>query len=218
MNETLALQQLQAEWAEALNEGHRQEQERLLDLGWHVGPVHTLHFDKRPLVALKYMNMAVLWIEDIRLFKALDRLSALSDREGVKEGTPEYDLGENRFILEVCDCGDSGCGSTLGEVLLADGDLYIGLVADARGGPLCLTYPQYASPFPIRLPLKRFYTEFVETVRLLDQQGNRKSRDADYVKPWPGDGWVVQLEPDGVTWRSERWLSWEKEQQENPGQ
>ena len=33
MNKTTALRQLQADWAEALDEGHRQEQERLLDLG-----------------------------------------------------------------------------------------------------------------------------------------------------------------------------------------
>ena len=211
MNETDALRQLQAEWAQALDEGHRQEQERLLDLGWHVGPVYTLHLDRKPLLGLKYMNMAVVWMEDSSLLRALDRMSAARDPETAEEDVPWYDLGNNCFVLEVCSCGDERCGSTLGELLIMDGDLYIGLVADATGWKSPLTYPQYAYPFPIRLPLKRFYAEYAETVRLLSTQGSRKSREADDMLPSPSDGWVVQLEPGDRTWRSERWLTWEKD-------
>lgn len=211
MSETTALRQLQAQWAEALDEGHRQEQERLLDLGWHVGPVYTLHLDRKPLVALKYMNMAVVWIEDSSLLSALDRMSAARDSGDAEEYVPWYDLGDNCFVLQVCGCGDEQCDSTLGELLILDGDLYIGLVADARGGRLHLTHPQYASPFPIQLPLERFYAEYAETVKLLSAQGGRKSREADDMLPSPSDGWVVQLEPGGRIWRSERWLTWEKD-------
>ena len=103
-----------------------------------------------------------------------------------------------------------------------DGDLYIGLVADARGGRLRLTHPQYASPFPIRLPLERFYAEYTDTVRLLSEyaetvrflfaQGGGDSREEDDGLPSPlVDGWVVHLEPGGRTWRSEKWLTWEKD-------
>ena len=222
MNETDALRQLQAEWAEALDEGHHQEQERLLDLGWHVGPVYTLHLDRKPLVALKYMDTAVVWIKPSSLLRALDRIVDSRDPEEAEEEVPWYDLGDNCFVLEVCDCGYPECGSTLGELHIMDGDLYIGLVADARGGRLHLTYPQYASPFPIRLPLERFYAEYTETVRLLSEyaetvrflfaQGGGDLREEDDVLPSPlVDGWVVQLEPGGRTWRSEKWLTWEKD-------
>ena len=88
MNETNALIQLQAEWAEALDEGHRQEQERLLDLGWHVGPVYTLHLDRKPLVALKYMDTAVVWIKPSSLLRALDRIVDSRDPEEAEEEVP----------------------------------------------------------------------------------------------------------------------------------
>ena len=174
--------------------------------------VYTLHLDRKPLVALKYINMAVVWIDDSYLLRALDRIAAARDPEDAEEDVPWYDLGDNCFVLEVCECRYPECGSTLGELLIMDGDLYIGLVADARGRRIHLSHPQYAFPFPIRLPLERFYAEYAETVRLLSAQGGRKSRAEDDNLPSPPvDGWVVQLEPGGRTWRSERWLTWEKD-------
>lgn len=214
MSEIAALRQLQTDWAEMLDEGFREEHERQLDLGWHVGLVYPEHANQVPLVALKYLNWAVLWIDYAKLFKALERVTGDYFRT---DEDSWFDLGNNRFILEVCQCGSSDCGCSMAEIHVVEGDLYIGLLADGRGGPLHLTPDHYGLPLPIRLPLKTFYRQFAGVVEQLNKQELGVPLWGWYREDAPSphsDGWLTPLLADGKTWRSLTHLRWEREERE----
>lgn len=225
------LTQLQAEWAWLLDEGFREERERLLDLGWHVGLVYPKGRYTRPLIALKYLNTAIVWIKWPVFLAALAELVAVNlaphdwdeklhrlHTEDEDEERPDSWIrqGDDLFVIKPCGCGHECSNQNVAAMWLTGEELYIGYfsVLWARG----INYDHYGLPLPVQMPLSKFWSEFTrcsQAVLPFSDQDFDQSLDDEYeFGPDPDhDGYLVTLDPEGSVWHTKprrRW-AWETE-------